>query len=107
MAQNGARRTTTVTWTAGEIWEVKGVPDTHSSTPSSAVKTHIVGSRGSASEFWDRGHWFESGVSHNALDALQDHCSMQHNSGYREGNLPLRQKKIFKKQAANVENISS
>ena len=30
----------------GEMWEVKGEPDTRTSTPSSAIKTHFVGSRG-------------------------------------------------------------
>ena len=29
-------------WTARKIWEVKGEPDTRSSTPRSAIKTHIV-----------------------------------------------------------------
>ena len=28
----------------GEMWELKGEPDTRSSTPSSAIKTHFVGS---------------------------------------------------------------
>ena len=37
---------TVVTWTAGKMWEVMGEPDTHSSTPSLAIKTHFVGSRG-------------------------------------------------------------
>ena len=42
---------------------------------------------------------FEAGICHNDTEALQDHCVMCNNvekTQGREGNLPLRQKKIFK-----------
>ena len=31
---------------------------------------------GSAPDFWSRGPGFESGISHNDLDALHDHCDI-------------------------------
>ena len=51
---------------------------------------------GSAPDFWGRGFRFESGIYHNDPDALQDHCELSRKSQGREGNLPLRQKKIKK-----------
>ena len=51
---------------------------------------------GNAPDFWDRGPGFESGIYHNDPDALQDYCEIMYcrKSQGREGNLPLRQKKI-------------
>ena len=34
---------------------------------------------GSAPDFWGRGPGFESGISHNDPDALQDHCDQVEN----------------------------
>ena len=50
-----------------------------------------------APDFWGRGPGFESGISHNDPDALQDHCVIMLKPQGREGNIPLRQKKIEKK----------
>ena len=49
---------------------------------------------GGAPAFWGRGTGFESGISHNDPDALQDHWVIMYEkiSGFREGNLPPRKK---------------
>ena len=50
---------------------------------------------GGAPAFWGRGTGFESGISHNDPDALQDHCDKVEKKSQDLGeNLPLRQKKI-------------
>ena len=49
-------------------------------------------------DFWGRGPRFESGISHNGPDALQDRCViMKKNSGYREEILYLVEEKKSEK----------
>ena len=57
---------------------------------------------GSSPDFWDRGPWFESGISHNDPDALQDHCLIMYSrkSQNSEGNLPL----FLQERAVNIED---
>ena len=52
---------------------------------------------GNAPDFWGKSPGFESGITHNDPDALQDHCVIRKNVEGREGNLPLRPKKDLKK----------
>ena len=52
---------------------------------------------GGSPDFWGRGTGFESGISHNDPDALQDHCEKCRKSQGREGNLPRWQKKDLNK----------
>ena len=51
------------------------------------------------------GHGFESGISHNDPDALQDHCAIMYKiSRGRKGSLPLRQKKSTTTKYLKVGN---
>ena len=60
---------------------------------------------GSAPDFWGRGSGFESGISHNDPDALQDHCvKCRKSQGTVERETP-ETKKDYKKTLAKKERF--
>ena len=55
---------------------------------------------GSAPDFWGSGPGFESGIYHNDLDALQDHCEIKQKkiSGQRGKPTPQAKKDLKKEK---------
>ena len=50
---------------------------------------------GSAPDFWGRCPGFESGISHNDPDALQDHCDQVENLRVENETYPWEEEKII------------
>ena len=60
---------------------------------------------GSAPDFWGRGPGFESGISHNDPDALQDHCDKVENLRVERETYPWGKKRSKKKKKKDMEKL--